>query len=189
MIFSLKAIVSFVLGAALASANSVTFVNQDATKRTLVFTPDISHQPIGDVIVPSFQEVAVNFPASWIGNVYSVSEGAPRVDGMLAEFVFQGFQGMTFFDVSAIVNPHDHDGIHELYPASQKGLKEKQNVSGCVVFPCNTAYYHPDDVQTHASVEMDFICTLGTYSNTTEVVTRDDQSELVARRFVLGKFF
>jgi hypothetical protein len=190
MMFSLKTIVSFAFAASLASANSVTFVNQDATQRTLVFTADIAHEKLDDVTIPSFQEVTVNFPGSWIGNVFSVSEGAPRVTGMLAEFVFQGFEGKTFYDVSAIVNPYDHHGIKELYPASQKGLEEKENVSGCDVFPCNSVYYNPDDEQTHASEETDFICTLGTSSpsNTSGVAARGDRPGLLARKFMLRKY-
>ncbi len=59
--------------------------------------------------------------------------------------------GLTYFDVSAIVNPSDLEGVKELYPASEKEAKEKVSMSGCSLFPCATVYYHPDDVQTVTS--------------------------------------
>ncbi|KAF2970381.1 hypothetical protein GQX73_g3223 [Xylaria multiplex] len=172
--------------ATLASANSITFINQDATKRTIIFTPNAGLQQIGSVVVPGNDKLKVDIPDSWIGNAYSVSEGAPSVVGMLAEFTFQGWQGLTYFDVSAIVNPNDHEGVKELYPLSQQDAKEKVSISGCDVFPCPTVYYHPDDVQTVTSLETDFICTLG--NPPSNKVARDVGTELVARKYVLGKF-
>ncbi|KAI1117377.1 hypothetical protein F5Y14DRAFT_382033 [Nemania sp. NC0429] len=172
--------------ATLASANSITFVNQDATQRTIVFTPSAGLQTIDPIVVPGFDEAKVDFPQSWIGNAYSVSEGAPNVPGMLAEVTFQGWNGFTYFDVSAIVNPSDLDGVKELYPASQRDAKEKVAISGCAVFPCPKVYYHPDDIQTVTSTEEDFICTLGNPPN--GEVARSVEMELVPRRFVLGKF-
>lgn len=93
---------------------------------------------------------------------------------------------MTYFDVSAIVNPNDHDGIKEMYPSIEKDAKEKSLVSGCALFPCPKAYYHPNDIQTVTTAEEDFICTLGNPPN--NAVARDVEVELVARKFVLGKF-
>lgn len=171
----------------LASANSITFVNQDATQRTIVFTPSAGQPQVDSVVIAGFEETKVEIPNGWIGNAYSVSEGAPNVPGMLAEVTFQGWAGLTYFDVSAIVNPNDHEGVKELYPASEMAAKEKVKVSGCSLFPCPKAYYHPDDIQTVTSLEEDFICTLGNPPET--VVARDDvETELVARKFVLGKF-
>lgn len=71
--------------ATLATANSITFVNQDATQRTVVFTPSAGLQEIESIVIPGFDEAKVDFPQSWIGNAYSVSAGAPDVPGMLAE--------------------------------------------------------------------------------------------------------
>ncbi|KAJ2990663.1 hypothetical protein NUW58_g2836 [Xylaria curta] len=170
----------------LASANSITFVNQDATQRTIVFTPNAGLQQIDDIVIAGFDETKVEFPQGWIGNAYSVSEGAPRVPGMLAEVTFQGWNGFTYFDVSAIVNPNDHEGVKELYPVSEREAEEKKSVSGCTLFPCPKVYYHPNDIQTVTSLEEDFICTLGNPPNTK--VSRDVETELVARKFVLGKF-
>ncbi|KAI0460020.1 hypothetical protein F5B21DRAFT_207309 [Xylaria acuta] len=172
--------------ATLASANSITFVNQDASQRTIVFTPSAGLPQIQSVVIAGLDQAKVDFPQGWIGNAYSISEGAPNVVGMLAEVTFQGWQGMTYFDVSAIVNPNDHDGIKELYPNIEQDVKEKQSVSGCTIFPCSKAYYHPDDVQTVTTTEEDLICTLGNPPN--NAVARDVEVELVARKFVLGKF-
>ncbi|KAJ8106089.1 hypothetical protein ONZ43_g7180 [Nemania bipapillata] len=172
--------------ATLASANSITFVNQDATQRTIVFTANAGLQQIDSVVIAGFAETKVEFPQGWIGNAYSVSKGAANVVGMLAEVTFQGWNGFTYFDVSAIVNPNDHDGVKQMYPASEKNAKTKAEISGCALFPCPKVYYHPDDVQTVTSTEEDFICTLGNPPSTS--VTRDVEVELVARKFVLGKF-
>ncbi|KAI0868257.1 hypothetical protein GGS24DRAFT_482927 [Hypoxylon argillaceum] len=172
--------------ATLASANSITFVNQDATQRTIVFTPNAGLQQMDDVVIAGFDKTQVDFPEGWIGNAYSVSEGAPNVVGMLAEVTFQGWNGLTYFDVSAIVNPNDLEGVKQLYPSSEQDVQDKVQVSGCALFPCPKVYYHPDDVQTVTSTEVDFICTLGNPPSTT--VTRDVEVELVARKFVLGKF-
>ncbi|KAI0552075.1 hypothetical protein F4679DRAFT_95662 [Xylaria curta] len=172
--------------ATLASANSITFVNQDATQRTIIFTPNAGLQQIEPVVIAGLDQTKVNFPDGWIGNAYSVSDGAPNVPGMLAEVTFQGWQGLTYFDVSAIVNPNDHDGVKELYPTSEQSIEEKQLISGCAIFPCSKAYYHPDDVQTVTTSAEDLICTLG--NPPSNVVARDVEVELVARKFVLGKF-
>ncbi|GAP93105.1 putative DNase1 protein [Rosellinia necatrix] len=172
--------------ATLASANSITFVNQDATQRTIVFTPNAGLQQIDSVVVPGMGQLKVNFPDAWIGNAYSVSDGKPNVPGMLAEVTFQGWGGLTYFDVSAIVNPNDHEGVKEMYPVSEMQAKEKVAVSGCDLFPCGKAYYHPDDIQTVTTYEVDFVCTLG--NPATQNVVRDAETKLVARKFVLGKF-
>ncbi|KAI1178507.1 hypothetical protein F4777DRAFT_100170 [Nemania sp. FL0916] len=186
MRFSKQVIAIIGAAAKLASANSITFVNQDATQRTIVFTPNAGLEQIDSVVVNGLDQTKVDFPQGWIGNAYSVSEGAAQVPGMLAEVTFQGWNGLTYYDVSAIVNPTDNEGIKEMYPASQKDAKQKESVSGCAIFPCPTVYYHPDDIQTVTTTEEDFICTLGNPPN--NAVARDVDTGLVARKFVLGKF-
>ncbi|KAI1821567.1 hypothetical protein F4861DRAFT_453378 [Xylaria intraflava] len=170
----------------LAGANSVTFVNQDSTQRTIVFTPSAGQSSIKSVVIAGNKQSKVSFPHGWIGNAYSVSKGAADVPGMLAELTFQGWNGLTYYDVSAIVNPNDKDGVKQLYPASEKSASHKKLVSGCEVFPCSTAYYHPQDVQTVTSSETDFICTLGTPSKAK--ASRDVEIERVERKYVLGQF-
>ncbi|RYP13660.1 hypothetical protein DL765_006790 [Monosporascus sp. GIB2] len=170
--------------ATLVSANSMTFVNLDGTKRTVYVTPNAGYAHIDPVELEGHREVKVEFPRGWIGNAYTVSEGKENVPGMLAEVAFQGWRGLTYYDVSAIVNPNDHDGVKEMYPASQAGAKVKSSFSGCKVFPCPTAYYLPDDIQTVSTDETDLIVTVGNYGN---LERREDASTYHPRNFVLSK--
>ncbi|KAI0403181.1 hypothetical protein F4802DRAFT_317510 [Xylaria palmicola] len=190
MQFSQKFAALAATAATLASANSITFVNQDATQRTVVFTPNDGLPQIPSVVVPGLNEVKVEFPWQWGGNAYAVLPGAPIVPGMLAEYLFQGGaeHDLTFFDVSAIVKSTDTNNVKQLFPVSEKYAKEKVVFSGCTVFPCNKAYYHPDDVQTVATSQVDLICTLGTPPSYPVARNVDGESELVGRKFVLGEF-
>lgn len=180
MQFLIRILSVIVALAALASANSVTFQSLDGINRRIVFTASAGHPGIPSVWVGGYQTVRVEFPHGWIGNWYSVSQGRPDVPGMLGEVTFQGWNGMTYFDVSAIVNPNDHEGVQELYPAGQK-----QPVSGCKNWPCNNAYYMPDDIQTKTTYETDLICTLGRGGSWKRDAEPED-SESVAHSFVLG---
>ncbi|KAI1853785.1 hypothetical protein JX265_003881 [Neoarthrinium moseri] len=171
--------------AAVSATNTVTFVSQDSTNRKIIFTPSAGNAEVDSIEISGFDTQNVTIPEGWIGNWYSVSEGAENVPGMLGEVTFQGWGGITYFDVSAIVNPNDHDGVHEMYPAAEKSLSVKTLISGCLLFPCNTAYYLPDDVQTVTTLETELICTLGK-SNSTD--TKRDAPALVPRKYVLGKF-
>ncbi|KAI0380811.1 hypothetical protein F5Y04DRAFT_92274 [Hypomontagnella monticulosa] len=172
--------------ATLVSANSMTFVNQDGTTRHITFTPSAGHAAINAITIKGNGQQKVSFPQGWIGNAYSTNEGAPNVPGMLAEVTFNGWNGLTYFDVSAIVNPNDHNGVKQMYPASQLKTKIKSVVSGCLVFPCNTAYYAPNDIQTVTTKETDLIVTLGN-SKVSGRDLEEEESMLVPRHFVLGK--
>lgn len=174
-----------VLGA--VADNTVTFVSQDATDRTIHFTGNAGMPTIEDVKVPGHKNVTVDIPHGWVGNWFSVSEGEPVVPGMLGEVAFNSWGGITFFDVSAIVNPHDHVGVKKLFPVSQR-----KPTSGCDLFPCAFAYYLPDDVQTQATDETDLICTLGgdgaeDAGGVGAVEQRDEQKKVYPREFVLGR--
>ncbi|KAI1135132.1 hypothetical protein F5Y05DRAFT_183090 [Hypoxylon sp. FL0543] len=171
--------------ATLATANSVTFINQDDTTRHVFFTPSSGYQAIDSITIEGNKQAKVDIPISWVGNAYSVNEGAPQVPGMLAEFTFQGWNDFTYFDVSAIVNPADTVGVKQIFPASQLESTVKSLVSGCINFPCATAYYAPADIQTVTTKETDLVVTLGGSSN---VDSRDvEPGMLVARHYVLGK--
>ena len=155
-------------GAALAAAaNTITLVSQDSTDRTVYFTGNPGAGVIPATFVPASQSVVVNVPQDWQGNFYSVSAGQPNVPGMLGEVAFNSWAGQTFFDVSAIVNPNDVNGVKMIYPAgtSAASLTNTLITSGCDLFPCPNAYYQPDDVQTKSTSETDLICTLGTAAN------------------------
>jgi hypothetical protein len=174
----------FLLGAGAALANTVTFKSLDETSRKIVFTPNAGLAAIPSVEVAGGQDVKVDFPHGWLGNWYAVSEGAKDVPGMLGEVAFNGYSDATYFDVSAIVNPNDHNGVKEMYPAN-----DPKPTSGCQVFPCNNAYYLWDDVQTKATAEKDLICTLGsgTESKRDEVNAHLDEP-VFKRDFVMGKW-
>jgi hypothetical protein len=148
-------------GALVSATNTVTFVSQDNTDRKIIFTPSSGQSEIASIEVAGMATETVTFPTSWIGNWYSISDGADNTDGMLGEVTFQGWNDVTYFDVSAIVNPNDFHGVHEMWPASENSASTKSSFSGCAVFPCNTAYYLPDDVQTVTTTETELYCTLG----------------------------
>ncbi|KAH8664279.1 hypothetical protein BX600DRAFT_436837 [Xylariales sp. PMI_506] len=169
------------VAAAAVSAHNVKFVNQDGTTRSIIFT---GTSAISTLTISGNSNASVTLPSGWQGNWYSVSEGAEDVPGMLGEVALDAWDGISYFDVSAIVNPNDKDGVKLLYPASQDGVNPKTCYSGCEVFPCNTAYYAPDDVQTVSTSDTDFICTLGGSTAT----SKRDETPLVERKFVLGEF-
>lgn len=75
---------------------------------------------------------------------------------ILGEVRFQGWNGMTYFDVSAVDNCCDNDGVRTLRPWKAPKLP----VSGCdpARFPCNNAYKKPNDVQTKTTWETGLIC-------------------------------
>lgn len=170
--------------AVVKATNTVTFVGQDSTSRKIVFTPSSGHEEIDSITVAGGATETVEFPTGWIGNWFAQCEGADNTQGMLGEVTFQGWNDITYFDVSAIVDANDHNGVHMMWPASENSASTKTKMSGCERFPCNTAYYLPDDVQTVTTTETELYCTLGSQSNST--VKRD--TPLVSRNFVLGKF-
>ncbi|KAJ9151579.1 hypothetical protein NKR19_g4805 [Coniochaeta hoffmannii] len=175
----------FLLGAGVALANTVTFKALDQTTRKIIFTPNTGLEAIPSVEVAPGNDVKVDFPHGWLGNWYAVSEGAPDVPGMLGEVAFNGYADVTYFDVSAIVNPADHQGVNEIYPAN-----DRKPTSGCPNgFPCNNAYYVWDDVQTKATAEKDLICTLGQGSADSKRDVDAHLDEPVFKRdFVMGKW-
>ncbi|KAH6655131.1 hypothetical protein BKA67DRAFT_226897 [Truncatella angustata] len=165
------------------ATNTVTFVSQDSTSRKIIFTPSIGHEEINSITVGGQATETVEFPTGWIGNWFAQCDGSSNTLGMLGEVTFQGWNDITYFDVSAIVDSSDHNGVHMMWPASENSASTKSKMSGCEVFPCNTAYYLADDVQTVTTTETALYCTLGTQTSSTE--KRD--TPLVGRNFVLGK--
>jgi len=163
--------------ATLASANSVHFVNQDSTARTIYFTAQEDLEAISKLEIKGLGTANQTFPTGWIGNFYSVSDGAANVPGMLGELRFDGYAGATYFDVSAIVNPLDHDGVKEIFP-----LNSNTPVSGCQIFPCDNAYNLPDDVATQATDSSELIVLIGNLSNE----RRRSQISRVRREYVTG---
>lgn len=150
----------FFIAAALASFasadNTVTFVNQDGQDRTILFTPASGGSAIDNLEVGGWGTETATFPLGWSGNFISVMKGGESKNGMLAEVTFNAWEGMTFFDVSAIVAPEDTSQIKELFP-----VLAQNPLAGCQDYPCNNAYNQPDDIMTKATQETDFICLIG----------------------------
>ncbi|KAH6984095.1 hypothetical protein EDB80DRAFT_734582 [Ilyonectria destructans] len=152
---SASSLAIFALPLATVSANSVTFWTLDNNVRTLYFTPSLG----SPVTVSSDANTTVTFPSEYSGNFYAVKQGASQGVGMLGEVMFNGWMGLTYFDVSAIVNPEDRDNIKQMWPA-----KSLVPVSGCQVFPCDNVYYKANDVQTKTTKEVHLVTTLGSGS-------------------------
>ncbi|TVY22966.1 hypothetical protein LHYA1_G008309 [Lachnellula hyalina] len=142
--------------ATLSTANTVHFVNQDSTSRTIYFTATDGNAYIAPLSVSGLATESTTFPDSWIGNWHSVSSGAENVTGMLGEVRWNGFGGSNYFDVSAIVNPNDNEGVKEIIPKFSN-----TPVSGCQTFPCSNAYNKPDDIATLSTTDSELICLLG----------------------------
>ncbi|KAL1903193.1 hypothetical protein Sste5346_000478 [Sporothrix stenoceras] len=167
--FSFRNIAAALALAATAQAqNTLTFVSTDNVDRTIYITPSEGVEGMDPVTVAAGATVAVNFATGFIGNAYAVQEGKENVPGMLAEVNFQGWGGSTYFDVSAIVNSADTDNVMLMYPAEAPSTP----ISGCNPFPCNNAYYLPDDVQTKVTEQTNIIVTLGG-GNTNATAKRD----------------
>lgn len=153
------ALLAIAASASCVLANSVTFVTLDDVARDIIFTPSPGHPEIATVTVSNKKNTTVDFPHGYIGNYYAVPKGSDPIPGMLGEVAFDGWLGKTYFDVSAIVKADDHDNVKQMWPKDSM-----TPMSGCEVFPCNNAYYLPDDVQTKVTEEKDLIQTLGTGS-------------------------
>lgn len=167
--------------------NIITLKSYDSVARTVYFTPNPGMRWPEPVKVPAGKSIDVTIDQGWVGNLYAVHEGKANKPGMLAEFAFNSWGGLTYFDVSAIVDPTDVDNVSEIFPAA----KPASPVSGCgakTPFPCNNAYYLPDDIQTKTSTQTHFIVTMG--KNGAAKPKREEaeaNTPNVARSFVLGK--
>lgn len=155
MRFSTSAM-TLVATAAVSQAATVTFWTLDTIQRTVYFTGNAGQPTMEPVKVNGQQNTTVTFPDAWIGNFYAIQDGKDNIPGMLGEVAFSGWNQLNYFDVSAIVDPKDHDNIKQMWPATQAWP-----MSGCEVFPCDNIYWLPDDVQTKVTNENDLMCTLG----------------------------
>lgn len=133
--------------------NTVTFQSMDDCDRTVVWT---GSSDIADTFVPAGETIAVSVPTGYTGNAYSYNVGEEDIPGMLAEFAFDSWASSTYFDVSAIVNPDDHNGVYQMWP-----FDSEWPVSGCTDFACPNAYYLPDDIQTKSTPSNHIVVALG----------------------------
>lgn len=142
--------------AALASAGTVKFWTLDDVQRTIYFTPNPGSAELEPVVVNNKEKKVVQFPDTYVGNFYAIPDGEENIPGMLGEVNFSGWNGLTYFDVSAIVKPTDTTNIKQMWAA-----ESKSPMSGCEVWPCDNAYWHADDVQTKTTMETNIVVTLG----------------------------
>jgi len=147
---------SFAALIALTTANTVDMVSQDSVDREVIFVAQKGSPPIPGFTLKGGETKTASFPDGWIGNWYTLRPEDEKKDGMLGEVAWNGAEGKTFFDVSAIVNPNDHHNVKILYP---KGSKSPE--SGCQTFPCANAYNMPDDEQTKVTEEKELVCLIG----------------------------
>ncbi|KAG5974973.1 hypothetical protein E4U55_007918 [Claviceps digitariae] len=138
------------------SASSVTFWTLDNITRTVYFTPSEGYAQIKSVTVNNKKKTKVTFPRKWKGNYYAVQKGHENRPGMLGEVNFHDWNDMTYFDVSAIVSPKDHNNVKQMWP-----VNSQWPMSGCEFWPCDNAYWLADDLQTKVTTESDLITTLG----------------------------
>jgi len=153
---------AFAALAAGAAANTVDMVSQDSVDRTVRFVAQIGSPGLPDLRLEGGKTVTAEFPDGWIGNWYAIRDGDKSDgNGMLGEIRFDGFNGSTFFDVSAIVNPDDIHNVKIIYPK-----ESKTPISGCQTFPCDNAYNLPDDIQTKSTTEHELVCLIGDLAET-----------------------
>lgn len=154
-----KTIIGLAASAVAANAASVTFWTLDNIERTVYFTASPGSPDIQPVKVNNKVNTTVEFPDVYRGNFYAVQEGKENKPGMLGEVAFGGYNGITFFDVSAIVDPNDKDNVKQMWP-----VDSLSPMSGCEGFPCDNAYWVWDDVQTKATPSNKLMTTLGSGS-------------------------
>jgi len=179
-----------VLASMTYAQNIVEFINQDSVGKTIIFTANAGLEAIEPLVLPGLTTLQQEFPDAWLGNFYSVSDGAANVPGMLGEVAFQGFAGATYFDVSSIVNSADTDGIKQLYPAKENLKSDFAAVSGCNVdlststttSTCTSQYNQWDDVATVSTPLTSLVCLVG---NPTTTVRRR-KIQVFSRDYVTG---
>jgi len=167
------------------AANTVQFVNQDNTVRHIVFTAqDVSEATkIDDLVVTGLGTADQVFPTGWIGNWYSYNEGQHHELGMLGEVRFDGWNGLVYFDVSAIVNSTDTEGVKMLYPKGQSPASSSTAVSGCQTAICANRYNVWDDVATKSTTSTELVCLLGNLATP----ERRRSAKVYPRSFVTGE--
>lgn len=167
--------------AALASMgtaqNVVKFVNQDSIPKTVVFTPNAGLETIDPLALDGLAVVEQPFANGWAGNWYTYSAGAENIAGMLGEVNFQGWNGLTYFDVSGIVNPTDADGVKIVYPTEDDSISSGCQTSGSEF--CANQYNLPNDIATKSTTTTTLTCLVGNLSST-------KKQRRHARHFVLA---
>ncbi|KAK6615961.1 hypothetical protein H4I95_01113 [Botrytis cinerea] len=155
LVISIFSLLTTVMG------NTLQFLSRDSNERTIFFTPSDGSAGIPSFFVPAnavSTNSVVHFPQGWSGSFKAVLSGensdVPKITG---DITFQGWQGETYYTVSAVQNCCDNSGIRTLAP------KFDSPTSGCIQapFPCTESYSKPGDIQVQSTPAVDFMCFLG----------------------------
>jgi len=162
------------LASMVGAENIVKFVNQDNIPKTVVFTANAGLAVLPPLKLDALKTVPQTFPQGWTGNWYTYNVGTQNKPGMLGEVNFQGWEGQTYYDVSAIVNPNDSLGVKKIYPTEQESRRVKSfstafstTSSGCQTSgsaPCPNQYNNPPEVQTKTTFSTKLTCLVGNLS-------------------------
>jgi len=163
--------------AACASANSIVFNNLDSIPKTIYFTgnDNMGGSP-ATIQLAANSQVTWSTSAPWIGNFYSINQGAANIPGMLGEVNFAD-AGVVWYDVSAIVDATDNDGVKQLWATAA------DPISGCTDYSsrCANAYNLPDDIQTKSTASRTLYCSVGKASGSKVKMARDHARDFMAK--------
>ncbi|CZR56242.1 uncharacterized protein PAC_06130 [Phialocephala subalpina] len=150
-------IVMFFLGLfTLVSANTIKFQNLDSQPREICWYPPQGYPAIHSSVIKPFDSITVGLSGrqddtfiSGIGYQFHPinaggGEAACVQPTIVGEITFQGYQGNTYYDISAVDNCCQNNGIHYFYPHNDASAPH----SGCFNFPCGGVYIKPGDPQT-----------------------------------------
>jgi len=145
------------------ASGKVSWISNDDLNRVVHCTPSPGSSELPSINLPAGQTVDSSFPSKWEGNCWGVIDGETNTGGgMLAEFCWQAWDGINFFDVSSIVDANDTNNVKLMLPADGR-----TPTSGCQdVSPgmCDNMYILPDDVQTQSTRENHILVHLGAFS-------------------------
>lgn len=163
--------------AACASANSIVFNNLDGIAKTIYFTGNNNMGGSPSTLrLPAHSKATWSTSAPWIGNFYSINDGAPNVPGMLGEVNFAD-AGVVWYDVSAIVDATDNLGVKQLWATAS------DPVSGCKDYTttCNNAYNLPDDIQTKSTSSRQLYCSVGKAGSSKLMMARGHARDFMSK--------
>jgi len=157
-----KSIIAVTALASITSAtNTLTFVSQDSTDRSIFFTSAFGLAPVGPLVLKGLQTVTTEIPEQWSGNFWGVIDGDENIgSGALGEMTFNAWGGLTFFDMSMIVVPDDINNIKMIMPK-----KSNTPTAGCLDYTtvCHNAYNVWDEnLASKSTLETEFTVLVGT---------------------------
>lgn len=144
------------------AANVIHFYNTDAQPRQICWSPQAGYKGIKNTyLAPWSHDIRVELDqVGWRGSFKAVNSGGNCDDKhVISEVVLQGWEGVTWFAVSAIDNRLDNSGIRFLWPT-----RSHEPSSGCWTFPCDNVWnYAPpkDQGKTRVTGETELDCNVG----------------------------